>query len=686
MEEEKKVEAATSEEQKPVEEAFVAKDVSVSEMNETEVELEKADASYTATNIQVLEGLEAVRKRPGMYIGTTAGPGLHHLVWEIVDNAIDEALAGYCTEVKVTINPGETITVVDNGRGIPVDIVGKTGLSGVETVYTVLHAGGKFGEGGGYKVSGGLHGVGASVVNALSSWLEVEVHKNGGIYKMRFENGGHPTGRLQQVGKCNDTGTKVTFKPDPTIFVETTTYDYITIRDRLRQVAYLNRGITIKVTDAREEKPVSESFCYKGGIKEYVQFINHNKVPLFEEVIYCEGSEPIELASGSVSHVYAEVAMQYNDGYSKNVYSFCNNVHTHEGGTHEEGLRLALTRVVNAYARDNKFLKDNEDNLTYDDICEGLTAIVSVKHPNPQFEGQTKTKLGNFEVRKILSSIVGDQLNRFLMENPKTAKVIMEKIVMAANARLAARKARDSMRKGGLELTTLPGKLADCSSKDPSKCELYIVEGNSAGGSAKNGRDREIQAILPLRGKILNVEKAQAKRIFANAEIGNMIQAIGGGIDPDFDLSKIRYHKIVIMTDADVDGSHIRILLLTFFYRFMRPLIENGYIYIAQPPLYKVAYHGKDYYAYTDEQLEVLKKQLNLKPGYPFQRYKGLGEMDAEQLWETTMDPSNRKMIRVTLNDAIAAEQIFTDLMGDNVDPRKEFIHANAKFVKNLDI
>ena len=685
MEEEKK-EVAVSEEQKPVEEVFVAKDVSVSEMNENEVALEKADASYTATNIQVLEGLEAVRKRPGMYIGTTAGPGLHHLVWEIVDNAIDEALAGYCTEVHVTINKGETITVTDNGRGIPVDIVGKTGLSGVETVYTVLHAGGKFGEGGGYKVSGGLHGVGASVVNALSEWLEVEVHKNGGIYKMRFEKGGHPTGRLQQVGKCEDTGTIVTFKPDPLIFVETTTYDYITIRDRLRQVAYLNRGITIVVTDAREATPVTEKFCYKGGIKEYVQFINHNKVPLFDEVIYCEGSEPIELASGSVSHVYAEVAMQYNDGYSKNVYSFCNNVHTHEGGTHEEGLRLALTRVVNAYARDNKFLKENEDNLTYDDICEGLVAIVSVKHPNPQFEGQTKTKLGNFEVRKILSGIVGDQLNRFLMENPKTSKVIMEKIVMAANARLAARKARDSMRKGGLELTTLPGKLADCSSKDPSKCELYIVEGNSAGGSAKNGRDRETQAILPLRGKILNVEKAQAKRIFANAEIGNMIQAIGGGIDPEFDVTKIRYHKVVIMTDADVDGSHIRILLLTFFYRFMRPLIENGYVYIAQPPLYKVDYHGHQYYAYKDEELEVLKKQLNLKPGYPFQRYKGLGEMDAEQLWETTMDPKNRKMLRVTLDDAIAAEQVFTDLMGDNVDPRKEFIHENAKFVKNLDI
>jgi len=691
MEEEKKEavveQPAEAEAQKPVEEEFVAKDVSVSEMNENEVQLEKADASYTATNIQVLEGLEAVRKRPGMYIGTTAGPGLHHLVWEIVDNAIDEALAGYCTEVHVTVNPGETITVSDNGRGIPVDIVGKTGLSGVETVYTVLHAGGKFGEGGGYKVSGGLHGVGASVVNALSEWLEVEVHKNGSIHKMRFEHGGHPVDRLKIVGKCEDTGTIVTFKPDPEIFVETTTYDYNIIRDRLKQVAFLNRGIKIVVSDEREGQKASETFCYQGGIKEYVQYINHNKIPLFEEVIYCEGSESYELASGSQSHVYAEVALQYNDGYSANVYSFCNNVHTHEGGTHEEGFRLAMTRVINAYARDNKFLKENEDNLTYDDVREGLTAIISVKHPNPQFEGQTKTKLGNFEVRKILSSIVGDQLNRFFMENPKTAKVIMEKIVMAANARLAARQARDNMRrKGGLELTTLPGKLADCSSKDPTKCELYIVEGNSAGGSAKNGRDRETQAILPLRGKILNVEKAQAKRIFANAEIGNMITAIGGGLDPEFDVSKIRYHKVVIMTDADVDGSHIRILLLTFFYRFMRPLIEGGYVYIAQPPLYKVDYHGKQYYCYSDDQLELLKKKLNLKPGYPFQRYKGLGEMDDTQLWETTMDPKNRKMLRVTLDDAIAAEQVFTDLMGDNVEPRKDFIHENAKFVKNLDI
>ena len=682
MEEEKKEAVVAPEASEP------AAPIEISEMNEEEAQLEKADADYTATNIQVLEGLEAVRKRPGMYIGTTSSAGLHHLVWEIVDNAIDEALAGYCTEVNVTINPGDTITVTDNGRGIPVDVVAKSGLSGVETVYTILHAGGKFGEGGGYKVSGGLHGVGASVVNALSSWCEVEVHKNGGIYFIRFENGGHATDRLKRIGDCDesDTGTKVTFKPDATIFTDTTVYEYQIIRDRLRQVAYLNRGIKITVSDERNEPKVSESFCYQGGIKEYVQYINHNKIALFPEVIYCEGTEPIELASGATAHVYAEVAMQYNDGYSANIYSFCNNVHTHEGGMHEAGFQLAIGRVINAYARDNKLLKDGEDNLTIDDIKEGLTAIISVKHPNPQFEGQTKTKLGNSEVRKILSNIVGDQLNRFLLENPKTARLIIDKCLMAANARLAARKARESVRKGALELTTLPGKLADCLSRDPEKCELYIVEGNSAGGSAKNGRDRETQAILPLRGKILNVEKAQAKRIYANAEIGNMITAIGGGVDPEFDCSKIRYHKIVIMTDADVDGSHIRILLLTFFYRFMRPLIENGYVYIAQPPLYKVEYHGKQYYAYNDDQLEDIKKKLNLKQGYPFQRYKGLGEMDAEQLWETTMDPSKRKMLRVTLEDAITAETVFTDLMGDNVEPRKEFIHANAQFVKNLDI
>ena len=663
--------------------------VEVSEMNKEEAQLEKADAKYTATNIQVLEGLEAVRKRPGMYIGTTSAAGLHHLVWEIVDNSIDEALAGYCTDVTVTINKGNTITVVDNGRGIPVDVVAKSGLSGVETVYTVLHAGGKFGEGGGYKVSGGLHGVGASVVNALSEWCEVTVKKDGGVYYIKFVNGGHIVEHLKKIGTCDpkDNGTKVTFKPDPEIFQDTTEYSYDTIRDRMRQTAFLNRGIRITVIDDRGEEQVKESFCYKGGIKEYVLFINNHKTRLFDEVIYCEGSVPITLASGNTAHVYAEIAFQYDDGYSANVYSFCNNVHTHEGGMHETGFKEAMRKVVNNYCREYKFLKEGEDDLTYDDIAEGLTAVISVKHPNPQFEGQTKTKLGNSEVRKIVNSIVSEQFNRFLLEDPKLARMIMEKIVMAANARMAARKAReDFRRKGSLELTTLPGKLADCSSKKPEECELYIVEGNSAGGSAKNGRNRETQAILPLRGKILNVEKAQAKRIFANAEIGNMITAIGGGIDPEFDTSKIRYHKIVIMTDADVDGSHIRILLLTFFYRFMRPLITEGYVYIAQPPLYKVEYHGKQYYAYNDDQLELIKKKLNLKPGYPFQRYKGLGEMDAEQLWETTMDPTNRKMLRVTLSDAIKAEQVFTDLMGDDVDPRKEFIHANAKFVKNLDI
>ena len=686
MEEEKKeavVEEAKTENPAPEIE------VEVSEMNEEEAQLEKADAKYTATNIQVLEGLEAVRKRPGMYIGTTSAAGLHHLVWEIVDNSIDEALAGYCTEVTVTINKGNTITVVDNGRGIPVDVVAKSGLSGVETVYTVLHAGGKFGEGGGYKVSGGLHGVGASVVNALSEWCEVTVNKDGGVYYIKFVNGGHIVEHLKKIGTCEpgQNGTKVTFKPDGTIFQDTTEYNYETIRDRMRQTAFLNRGIRITVIDDRGEEQVKESFCYKGGIKEYVLFINNHKTRLFDDVIYCEGSVPITLASGSTAHVYAEIAFQYDDGYSANVYSFCNNVHTHEGGMHETGFKEAMRKVVNNYCREYKFLKDGEDDLTYDDIAEGLTAVISVKHPNPQFEGQTKTKLGNSEVRKIVNGIVSEQFNRFLLEDPKLARTIMEKIVMAANARMAARKAReDFRRKGSLELTTLPGKLADCSSKKPEECELYIVEGNSAGGSAKNGRNRETQAILPLRGKILNVEKAQAKRIFANAEIGNMITAIGGGIDPEFDTSKIRYHKIVIMTDADVDGSHIRILLLTFFYRFMRPLITEGYVYIAQPPLYKVEYHGKQYYAYNDDQLELIKKKLNLKPGYPFQRYKGLGEMDAEQLWETTMDPANRKMLRVTLGDAIKAEQVFTDLMGDDVDPRKEFIHANAKFVKNLDI
>jgi DNA gyrase subunit B len=643
-----------------------------------EKQWERADKKYTASNIQVLEGLEAVRKRPGMYIGTTSSPGLHHLVWEIVDNAIDEALAGYCDSIEVTINEDGTLTVIDNGRGIPTDLVSKTGKSALETVYTLLHAGAKFGEGGGYKVSGGLHGVGASVVNALSEWLTVRVHREDGEYHMKFFEGGKVAEPLIKVGKTTKTGTEVTFKPDATIFTETTSFNYEVIHDRLKQMAYLNGGVKITVTDKRQQPHKSEAFKYDGGIKEYVEYINKTKTTVVDEVIYCQGRE---------EGIFAEIAMQYNDGYSVNVYSFCNNIHTHEGGTHEEGFRLAMTRVINNYGRDNKILKENEENFTSDDIREGLTAIVSVKHPNPQYEGQTKTKLGNSEVRKIVSSIVGDQLLRYLMENPKEARAIMDKISLAAEARIASRNAKENIRrKSALEVTTLPGKLADCSLKDPSKCELYIVEGNSAGGSAKNGRDRETQAILPLRGKILNVQKAQLKRIFANAEIGNLITAIGGGMDPEFDISKIRYHKVVIMTDADVDGSHIRILLLTFFYRFMRQLIEKGHIYIAQPPLYKIDYKQKSYYCYTDEQLQNLKKHLELPVQYPMQRYKGLGEMDADQLWETTMDPQSRKMLRVSLEDAIEADQVFDNLMGENVEPRKIFIDENAKFVKNLDV
>lgn len=658
----------------------------VDEVKAAELEDEKADASYTATNIQVLEGLEAVRKRPGMYIATTASPGLHHLVWEIVDNAVDEALAGYCKNITVTILKDNIIKVTDDGRGIPVDVVSKSGLSGVETVFTILHAGGKFGAGGGYKVSGGLHGVGASVVNALSTWLEVTVYKDGGEYYAKFVNGGHVDVHLHRVGNTTKSGTTVVFKPDETIFTETTEFNYETIRDHLRQTAYLNKGVRIIVRDERGEEPVEEVFHYNGGIKEYVAYINKNKTLLFDDVIYCEGREQVDIGGGEKGYIYAEVAMQYNDGYSANVFSFCNNVNTHEGGTHEEGFRLAITRVVNNYARENKFLKENEESLTADDVKEGLTAIISVRHPNPQYEGQTKTKLGNSEVRKIVSGIVGEQFNRFLLENPKLARLIVGKVLSAATARLAARTAREQVRrKGSLELTTLPGKLADCSSRNPEECELFIVEGNSAGGSAKEGRNRRTQAILPLRGKILNVEKTNVQKIFNNAEIGNIITAIGGGISPEFDISKIRYHKIIIMTDADVDGSHIRILLLTFFYRFMRPLLENGYVYIAQPPLYKVDYHGKAYYAYNDDQLEVIKKQLNLKPGYAIQRYKGLGEMNPAQLKETTMDPEVRKMLRVNIQDGIDAEAAFTDLMGDNVDPRKDFIHRNAQFVKNLD-
>ena len=682
MAEEEKAKEASA--QQPEEERFTY----IKESVDDEKALEKADSHYTGSNIQVLEGLEAVRKRPGMYIATTAAAGLHHLVWEIVDNSIDEALAGYCHHIEVTINKGDSITVADDGRGVPVDIVAKSGLSGVETVFTVLHAGGKFGDGGGYKVSGGLHGVGASVVNALSTWMDVTVCRDGGKYFIRFENGGHPVEHLKRIGDSNEHGTTVTFQPDPTIFTETTVYNYETIRNHLRQMAFLNGGIRISLTDARGEVPTTEVFQYNGGIREYVSYIDQNKVVINRDPIYCQGREGVILVPGSAPEdIYAEAALQWTDSYSQDgVYSFCNNISTKEGGTHVEGLNLAVGRVINDYARKNKLLKEEEDNFLGEDCREGLTCFVSVKHPNPQYEGQTKTKLGNSEVRKIVSTVVGEGLRQWLDENPAEAKAIIEKISMARKARNAARAAREKVRKTALDVTTLPGKLADCSSKDPEVCELYIVEGNSAGGSAKNGRDRETQAILPLRGKILNVEKAREERIWANAEIGNMITAIGAGVREAFDVSKIRYHKIVIMTDADVDGDHIRILLLTFFYRFMRPLIDGGYIYIAQPPLYKIDYKGSAYYAYNDAQLEVLKKQLGLKAGYPFQRYKGLGEMDAQQLWETTMDPKARKMIRITISDAAEAEQAFTNLMGDDVKPRRDFIVANAKFTKNLDI
>ena len=652
-----------------------------------EKELEKAKADYGASDLQVLEGLEAVRKRPGMYIATTAAAGLHHLVWEIVDNSVDEALAGYCSHIIVTIHKGNSVSVKDDGRGVPVDIVAKSGLSGVETVFTILHAGGKFGGESGYKVSGGPHGVGASVVNALSSWLEVEVNRDGGKYFIRFENGGHAVDRLKRIGDQEGVGTLVTFQPDPTIFTETTVFQYETIRNHLRQMAFLNGGIAITLVDEREEEIRTETFKYDGGIREYVSYIDQNKVAVNPVPVYCQGAEEVVLANGEHIRIYGEIALQWTDSYSQDgIYSFCNNISTKEGGTHVEGLNLALGRILNDYARSFKLLKEDEKNFSSEDCREGLTAVISVKHPNPQYEGQTKTKLGNSEVRKIVSTIVGEGLSQWLHENPNEAKSIIEKIRLASKARDAARLAREKVRKTALDVTTLPGKLADCSCRDPEKCELYIVEGNSAGGSAKNGRSREFQAILPLRGKILNVEKAREERIWANAEIGNMITAIGGGIRENFDVSKIRYHKIVIMTDADVDGDHIRILLLTFFYRFMRPLLDGGYVYIAQPPLYKIDYKGSAYYAYNDAQLEVLKKELGLKPGFPFQRYKGLGEMDAEQLWETTMDPAARKMIRITVDDAALAEKAFVDLMGDEVEPRRKYIEEHAKFVKNLDI
>ena len=637
------------------------------------------DAEYGADQIQILEGLEAVRKRPGMYIGSTSARGLHHLVYEIVDNAVDEALAGYCDTINVSINPDNSVTVVDNGRGIPVGLNHKAGIPAVEVVFTILHAGGKFG-GGGYKVSGGLHGVGASVVNALSVWLEVEIYNEGKIYKQRYERG-KTMYSLKVVGECDPdkTGTKVTFLPDGEIFEETV-FEYDVLKQRLREMAFLTKGLKIILQDLREEEIREHTFHYEGGIKEFVTYLNKSKTPLYDQIIYCEGEK---------DGVVVEMAMQHNDSYSDNTYGFVNNITTPEGGTHIEGFRKALTKTFNEYARKNKLLKDNEPNLSGDDIREGLTAIVSVKIGEPQFEGQTKQKLGNSEARGAVDNIVSTQLEIFLEQNPSVAKQTVEKSLMAQRAREAARKARDlTRRKSALEGMSLPGKLADCSDKNPENCEIYIVEGDSAGGSAKTARQRATQAILPLRGKILNVEKARLDKIYANAEIKAMITAFGTGLHEDFDISKLRYHKIIIMTDADVDGAHISTLLLTFLYRFMPDLIREGYVYLAQPPLYKLEKNKKVWYAYSDEELNEILTEVGRDSNNKIQRYKGLGEMDADQLWETTMDPEHRVLLRVTMDDETSSELdlTFTTLMGDKVEPRREFIEENARFVKNLDI
>ena len=641
---------------------------------------EKVQHEYGADEIQILEGLEAVRKRPGMYIGSTSSRGLHHLVYEIVDNAVDEALAGFCDTILVSINKDNSITVVDNGRGIPVGINHKAGLPAVEVVFTVLHAGGKFG-GGGYKVSGGLHGVGASVVNALSDWLEVEIFSKGKIYKQRYERG-KVAQKLAVIGECepDKTGTKVTFFPDDTIFEETE-FDYDILKQRFREMAFLTKGLKIILRDERpEEEPIEKVFHYEGGIKQFVEYLNRSKTPLYEDIIYCEG-----MANG----VAVEVAMQHNDSYSDNTYGFVNNITTPEGGTHIVGFRNALTKTFNDYARKNKLLRDNEPNLSGEDIREGLTAIISVKIEDPQFEGQTKQKLGNSEARGAVDSIVSNQLVVYLEQNQSIAKMTIEKSVMAQRAREAARKARDlTRRKSALDGMSLPGKLADCSDKDPKNCEIYIVEGDSAGGSAKTARDRATQAILPLRGKILNVEKARLDKIYGNAEIKAMITAFGTGIHDDFDISKLRYHKIIIMTDADVDGAHISTLLLTFLYRFMPDLIKEGYVYMAQPPLYKLEKNKKVWYAYSDEELDGILTEVGRDGNNKIQRYKGLGEMDAEQLWDTTMDPEHRVLLRVTMDEETTSELdlTFTTLMGDKVEPRREFIEENAKYVKNLDV
>ena len=640
---------------------------------------EKVQHEYGADEIQILEGLEAVRKRPGMYIGSTSSRGLHHLVYEIVDNSVDEALAGFCDTIEVTINQDNSVTVLDNGRGIPVGINHKAGLPAVEVVFTVLHAGGKFG-GGGYKVSGGLHGVGASVVNALSNWLEVEICHEGKVYKQRYERG-KVVEKLDVIGECEPdrTGTKVIFMPDDTIF-EDTVFDYDVLKQRFREMAFLTRGLKIVLRDERPEEAVEKTFHYEGGIKEFVTYLNRSKTALYEDIIYCEGV---------INNVAVEVAMQHNDSYSDNTYGFVNNITTPEGGTHVVGFPNALTKTFNDYARKNRLLKDNEQNLSGEDIREGLTAIISVKIEDPQFEGQTKQKLGNSEARGAVDSVVSRQLEVYLEQNPNVAKLTIEKSVMAQRAREAARKARElTRRKSALDGMSLPGKLADCSDKDPKNCEIYIVEGDSAGGSAKTARDRSTQAILPLRGKILNVEKARLDRIYGNAEIKAMITAFGTGIHDDFDISKLRYHKIIIMTDADVDGAHISTLLLTFLYRFMPDLIKEGYVYLAQPPLYKLEKNKKVWYAYSDEELDGILKDVGRDGNNKIQRYKGLGEMDAEQLWETTMDPEHRILLKVKMDEETTSELdlTFTTLMGDKVEPRREFIEENAKYVKNLDV
>lgn len=637
-----------------------------------------AENNYDASAIQVLEGLEAVRKRPGMYIGTTDVKGLHHLVWEIVDNSIDEALAGYCNHIEITINKDNSVTVVDNGRGIPVGIHPKTGISTVETVYTVLHAGGKFG-GGGYKVSGGLHGVGASVVNALSSWVVVTVYKEGKIYEVKFANGGKTVQPLTVIGACEEdkSGTTVTFKPDADIF-DTDIYDYETLKVRTRELAFLNKGLRLTLTDKRSGEEKQETFHYEGGISEYVKFLNRNKTPIHEEIIHLQGEE---------AGIMFEVAMQYNSGYTDNIYSFVNNINTHDGGTHEEGVRRALTRIINNYARKNNFLKDKDAALTGDDVKEGLTMIISCKHPNPQFEGQTKGRLGNSEVRKIADNVFAEGFERFLMENPEEAKIIVDKTMTAARARVAAKKARElTRRKSDLDVVNFGGKLVDCKEKDPSVCEIFLVEGDSAGGSALKGRNSMTQAILPLRGKILNVEKARLDRALSNEEIRTIITAFGTGIGEEFDLSKLRYHKIIIMTDADVDGSHIRVLLLTLFYRFFRPIVEAGHVYAAQPPLYSIT-HGKvKKYVLNDDEKDAYLATLNPNVKPLIQRMKGLGEMDAEELNETTMDINHRILRRITVNDTIEADAAFSKLMGEEVEPRRQFIENNAVYVQNLDI